>query len=719
MVKRTLSIKLDRPKLGIGTKTLIALSASFWLPVIALVGILFVLLHNHFHDEASSQIRFGLKGAKTIYQERGVVLQQLMTELSSHSSIKKAFYKRDADSLQSVLQGFGKGTKYLSILAAVDEDQRLITRRGGHQGDFMHLGDMLSPALNAGELVVAHRLVSKNSLMLEDEELANMVRDVGLVQFVVVPVKHEGHVRGALIAGILLTADTVLADRVFEQLGIDFVLFGGKPTDGITLHASSSHPRSQWALGEPMPAKIDEAISLGNPFYGPVEIKGVEVMVAFEPLRDSLNRTIGAMGVSAASNAWSGVVFTVLGKGLIVAALVGLLISLVVTYFIRSDISRPMNILVEGMERFGKGELDISVDIQTGDQFEKLGEGFNHMADGVFKREQRLMKHNAVAKLLMSTLNLSELLDETLRVVVDVSGSQVGVIYLWDQTGERLVCNARYGTQHDLSPLKLGEGYPGRAAKDKVILIEPFVADMPEATIESGFSKGAPNEVAYIPLVYKERLLGVMVLGSIDKYEEDEIQLFGYLADQISIALDNAIMHHHVQELSITDGLTGLYNRRYINERMEELWARSVRHSEPMTVILADIDNFKSINDTYGHDRGDDVIRRISEIYTAASRQEDLVARYGGEEFLVVLANTDSADALVLAERICQMAREAEYEWADRKITLSIGIATSPAITAANYVELVKYADQAMYQAKVSGKDKVVVYDADSESVLQ
>jgi diguanylate cyclase (GGDEF)-like protein len=719
MVQRTLNIKLYRPKLGVGTKTLIALSASFWLPVLVLIGVLFVLLNSHFHQEATAQIRFGLKGAKTIYQERSVVLQQLMTELANNPEVKTSFAERDGARLHSALQEFGKGIEYISMLTAVDGDQRLIARRGAHQGEMAHLGDMLAPALNTGEVMTSPRLVSKKSLMLEDPELANMVWDVGLVQFVVVPVKHQGYIQGALVAGMLLTSDTSLADRVLNQMGIDFVVFGGKPTEGITLHSASSQPRSLWALGKSMPPKVSEAIALGNAFYGPIEVNGAEVMVAFEPLRDSLNRTVGAIGVSAGAEGQSALVFVVLGKGLIVAALLGLVISLIVTFFIRNDISQPMNALVEGMERFGNGELDISVDIQTGDQFEKLGSGFNHMAEGVFKREERLMKHNAVSKLLMSTLNLTELLDQTLRLVVEVSGSQVGVIYLWDQTGERLLCHARYGTQHDLAPLKLGEGYPGRAAQDKKILIEPFVAEMHEATIDSGFSKGAPNEVAYIPLVYKDRLLGVMVLGSISSYAEDEIQLFGYLADQISIALDNAIMHHHIQELSITDGLTGLYNRRYINERMEALWARAVRHSEPMTVILADIDNFKSVNDTYGHDRGDEVIRRISEIYIAGSRQEDLVARYGGEEFLVVLANTTSADAVVLAERIGQMAREAEYEWADRNITLSIGIATYPEVTASGYVDLVKFADQAMYKAKVSGKDQVVVYDASVESVLQ
>ena len=719
MVKRVLNIKLYRPKLGVGTKTLIALSVSFWLPVLALLGVLSILLHDHFHAEATAQIELGLKGAKSSYEERVVVLERLLPQLASHPDIIRALDEQNAVRLQSLLLEFGERVDYVPILTAVDDDQRLITRYGNSLGEVVKLGDILSRVVVGGELVSATKLVSREFLVQENEELANLVRDVGIVQFVVAPVRHNDRVLGALVAGVLLTADAWLGDRVHDRLGLDFALFAGNPTEGSTLHAASSQPRSLWSMGQTMPAVLSENILLGRPFYGALEVGGVEAIVAFEPLKDDLNRIIGAIGVSTMAQGMASLVFVTLGKGLVVAALLGLVISLIVTFFVRNDIKRPMDTLIDGMERFGEGELDISVDIETGDQFERLGEGFNAMAHGVFKREQRLMKHNAVAKLLMSTLDLSELLDQTLKVVVEVSESQVGVVYLWDQSEEALVCQARYGTQYEMAPLKMGEGYPGRAAQDQEILIEPYVSGMSEATIDNGFAKGEPKVVAYIPLVYKERLLGVLVLGTVNQYKDDELQLIGYLADQISIVLDNAIMHHRIQELSITDGLTGLYNRRYINERLEELWARASRHGEPLTVILADIDNFKSVNDTYGHDRGDEVIRRVADVYRDGSRQEDLVARYGGEEFLVVLANTETQDALVLAERIRQMAREQEYEWADRAITLSIGVATYPTASAASYVELVRFADQAMYKAKLSGKDQVVVYDESVESVLE
>lgn len=697
---------------------MIAMSLSFWLPVLTLMAVLFFLLHTHFHTEATDRVKLGLKSAKALYEERVLILERLVPQLAEQPAIKQAFSDRNTDQLQTLLLNYNKRVEFISILTAVDVNQRLIARRGDSHGEVIQLGDMLASVLTTGQLVTSTRLVSREFLKQENPGLTTHVQNMGLVQFVAAPVWQDNQILGALVVGILLTADTSLSDSIFKRLGMSFALFGGKPAENATLHATSSLPRSLWAMGESLPSELSDTLMLGKPYYGMLDVNGTEAVVAFEPLKDNQNRTIGAIGVSFLTRSMAAMVVATLVKGLIVAAIMGLIIALVITYFIRKDINQPLDILADAMERFGEGELDISVDLQTGDQFEKLGAGFNHMAEAVFKREERLLKHNTVAKLLMSTLNLNELMDQTLRVVVEVSESQVGAIYLFDQASNSLICQARYGTQYDLASLKLGEGYPGRAAQDQKIIVEPFVRSMTEATINNGFAEGEPKTVAYIPLVYKSRLLGVLMLGTVSQYREDELHLIGYLADQVSIALDNAIMHHHIQELSITDGLTGLYNRRYVNERMADLWARATRHNEPLTVILADIDNFKAVNDTYGHDRGDEVICRMAGVYRAGARQEDIVARYGGEEFLVVLANTETKDALILAERICEMAREQEYEWVDHSITLSIGIATFPNQTATSYTELVRMADQAMYKAKLTGKDRVVAYDPLMESVI-
>lgn len=708
-IQKELSIKQNKLKIGVGTKTLMALTIFFWIPVLVLTGILFYLFQAQFQTEATSQVKLGLRGAKIVYEEQVTVLKQVLPQLAQRADFKQAFHERNAEKLQATLLEFGRANGFVTTLIAVDEDQRVLARRGNKRGDLVNFGEVFSRAVLLGELTAGTELISRDFLVQEDPELANMVSDVGVIQLVATPVRNEERIVGAVIAGVLLTANPWLGDSVFKRLGLDFTLFAGRPADGSSLHATSSRPQNTWVIGQPMPPVLNSSIPHGNPFYGVLDMAGESAVAAFEPVRDSRNRVIGAIGVSGIAKGFDSQVAVTISKGLVVVALIGLIISLIVTYFVRSDITRPLNQLVEALQRFGKGEMDVEIKIDTGDQFEALGDGFNHMVRRVFKREARLKKHNAVAKLLMSTLDLDELLEQTLGVVVEISESQIGVIYLWDEANQLLTPRAHYGTENPAACLKMGEGFPGQVAKDKRIRVIPSTDAPSPEKIEMGITQCVPKEVAFIPLVYQDKTLGVLVLGSVENYQKDVVQLFDDLADQLSIALDNAIMHHRIQEISVTDGLTGLYNRRFINERLEELWAFAVRHNEPLTIMLSDIDDFKSINDTYGHDRGDEVICQVANYFTMGARKEDLVARYGGEEFVVVMPNTEAEEARALAERVGEMAREHDYPWADRNVTLSIGLATFPASAATSHLDLVRHADQAMYKAKTSGKDQVVI----------
>ncbi len=709
MTQKDLTIKLYRPKMGVGSKTMLALSAFFWLPFTLLGVILFSLFQGQFQDESTAQIKLALRGAKVIYEERTVLLRQSIPQLAQREDFSQAFHERDQKRLQTLLLEFSREAGFVTTLMTIDADQRVVARRGNQFGDLVNLGEVFSRAVLQGELASATELVSRRFLVRESSELANMVSDVAVVQFVAAPVRFNDRVVGAVVAGVLLTANPWLSDNVFERLGVDFTLFAGNPSDGATLHLTASSPTNPWVLGQTIPEALKEVIPHGKPYYGPLNTAGISTVVAFEPIRDSRNRIIGAMGVSGIDKGVDSLVIGTLGKGMGIVAICALLLSLLVTYLIRSDIVRPLNLLVTALKRFGEGDLDFAVEIDTGDQFEALGKGFNRMAKDVFQREERLKKHNAVAKLLMSTLDLDELLQQTLGVVIEITESQMGVIYLWSDTKNLLEPHTYYGTKDNLTPMKLGEGYPGQVAKDQQIIIVSATSSQLTEKIELGVTQCVPREVAYIPLVYKGQTIGVLLLGSVEPYKKDVVDLFEDLGDQISIALDNAIMHSKIQEISVTDGLTGLYNRRFINERLDQLWSHAVRHNEPLTVILSDIDDFKSVNDTYGHDRGDDAICQVANYFCKGSRNEDLVARYGGEEFVIVLPNTDSKQAMVMAERIAQMAREHVYDWADRDITLSIGVASFPLVSVNSHLDLVRLADQAMYKAKMSGKDRVIL----------
>jgi diguanylate cyclase (GGDEF)-like protein len=171
---------------------------------------------------------------------------------------------------------------------------------------------------------------------------------------------------------------------------------------------------------------------------------------------------------------------------------------------------------------------------------------------------------------------------------------------------------------------------------------------------------------------------------------------------------------------SITDPLTGVYNRRYMDRRIEEEIARALRYAHPLSVLLMDVDHFKSINDRYGHQGGDEVLRHLGRLIMHAVREVDVVTRYGGEELLIIAPDTTLDTAIALAERLRLHSESRELVLTDAdadaqpqvlRITVSIGVATLHP-DAANGGVLVREADEALYRAKAAGRNRVVAYRA-------
>jgi two-component system, cell cycle response regulator len=165
-----------------------------------------------------------------------------------------------------------------------------------------------------------------------------------------------------------------------------------------------------------------------------------------------------------------------------------------------------------------------------------------------------------------------------------------------------------------------------------------------------------------------------------------------------------------IYEMSVRDGLTGLYNRRHFDERIESEFAFAIRHGTALCVMMCDIDHFKLVNDRHGHRAGDHVLRAVADLLREGVRTEDLVARYGGEELAVVARAIDLAGARAFAERMRVMLERAQIQWEDQRIavTLSIGVAhnrSGPTVKSAD--QLVAAADQALYAAKRAGRNRV------------
>jgi diguanylate cyclase (GGDEF)-like protein len=193
-----------------------------------------------------------------------------------------------------------------------------------------------------------------------------------------------------------------------------------------------------------------------------------------------------------------------------------------------------------------------------------------------------------------------------------------------------------------------------------------------------------------------------------DRILEADREKFGILAQQFSIGIRRALLYQKVQGLTITDTLTSVYCRRYFLERFSEELKRSKKNKLSLTFLMIDIDNFKQFNDRYGHLVGDAILRQVSKTIHDTVRQIDFIGRYGGEEISVVLAETNKEQANFAAERIRQAISLEVIKIYDEKlkVTVSIGVSTFPD-NASNMHDLIEMADQALYLAKETGKNKV------------
>ncbi|MBW3554393.1 MAG: PleD family two-component system response regulator [Gemmatimonadetes bacterium] len=172
--------------------------------------------------------------------------------------------------------------------------------------------------------------------------------------------------------------------------------------------------------------------------------------------------------------------------------------------------------------------------------------------------------------------------------------------------------------------------------------------------------------------------------------------------------------NRELEQLSISDGLTGLFNHRHMHELLQDEFERSGRTGEALSVVMFDIDHFKKVNDTYGHQAGDGVLQELSDILRETAREIDKLGRYGGEEFMVILPGSDRDAGITFAERVRQHVESQKFDIkADRPLdmTISAGVATYPADPVDGPRRLVHFADRALYSAKNSGRNRVVAYE--------
>jgi diguanylate cyclase (GGDEF)-like protein len=342
------------------------------------------------------------------------------------------------------------------------------------------------------------------------------------------------------------------------------------------------------------------------------------------------------------------------------------------------------------------------------------------MGDLQRSRDEKERFYSAI-ELLNRTTKLREVFDATLRVAAGIAPIDLGAVTLVEPgEGKALhrVARILLGPPDE----KRAAGLDGLAFPDNAGLVASAVKlgatlpgrdlDISHAVVfdEATRLRGLAS-LRVIPLKTADGVLGTLVLGARREgaFGREAVRQLEVIAMQAADAVLRARLFEQTERLATTDGLTGLANHRTFQARLEEHLLAAARYGKRLSLILCDIDHFKSVNDTYGHPAGDVVLKGVARALQREARATDLVARYGGEEFAIVMPETDAPGALVIAERIREKVRALAFqtELGRLQVTLSLGVATCPD-DGAKKARLVEAADACLYHAKRHGRNRTV-----------
>lgn len=339
------------------------------------------------------------------------------------------------------------------------------------------------------------------------------------------------------------------------------------------------------------------------------------------------------------------------------------------TYLVGSStIVAPLRRLAAAAQAVAHGDLNQRVPAQGRDEFARVAWAFNDMALELEQRLNELEQERARTRAanarfgaaLAATLDPAQLLHTAVATAVEETGAAGGMVVRPDDEVARV-------------------GHPERGAER---------VDIPLRTGETDF--------------------GSLVLTG-DAFDAEQVETLVALASQVTVALENARLHGIVQRQALLDGLTGIANRRSVDAKLRAEVARARRFGDKVCLVIADLDDFKNVNDTFGHSAGDEALRLFAATLSSTVREMDIAARWGGEEFALVLPGTDAEGGARLAER-ARVALERcslRVDGRELRLTASFGVAAMP--PAAGVEELVNAADAALYDAKRTGKNRVMV----------
>lgn len=329
------------------------------------------------------------------------------------------------------------------------------------------------------------------------------------------------------------------------------------------------------------------------------------------------------------------------------------------------------------------------------------------------QRARQLEAINTIAQQSTAVMELDELLVRVCSIIQQAFQVQHVSLLLRDE-GD-LVMRAHHGT---LTPcIPLGGRLSGTKQPwcDIVATNETVIENDLSSLSEPGRLFNETVSRLSIPMISFGQTLGILTLHSSmpGTFRGSELQPLESVADICANSIQNAHYVERVKQLAYLDGLTGIFNRRFFEMRINEEVERARRYSTGVAVIIADIDHFKRLNDEFGHLLGDEVLRQVSSIFHQHVRKMDVVCRYGGEEFAILLTQTNEQQALTVAEKLRKQVQQWQFPGVPRAITVSAGVAAFPT-HGRSRDEIVRAADQGLYVAKQDGRNLVRMITAGS-----
>lgn len=335
----------------------------------------------------------------------------------------------------------------------------------------------------------------------------------------------------------------------------------------------------------------------------------------------------------------------------------------------------------------------------------------------LYRKVDRFAIVSDITKTITHILNHETLLQTILDKSAELLKAEQGSLMLLDHETEALLLKAKRGINNSLTEklrIQKGEGIAGKVAE----LGEPFLVE----DVEKDPRINQKNRLRYktrsfvsVPITIQDRVIGVLNLS--DKttgeiFNKEDLELIQSFATQAAIVMERNVFYTQTEELrklAITDSLTGLLNRRYLSDRLEEELLRSQRYSRLLSLLMVDIDGFKGYNDTFGHPIGDKALKATAESILRCVRSVDIASRYGGDEFVIILPETGKTLAVSIAERLRSDVAEIESLPEGVTLTISIGIASYPEDGKISEL-LLENVDKALYFAKNRGGNRTEVF---------